>query len=105
MKTGDAQPGGPDEMQRVERLVEELVRQVFGLAPEEASPNARFGEDIGIDSYELLELAMAAQTRFGVRIGDEALAEVETVSDLTRCVIEEMHRRRHGRRSRRTRTD
>ena len=77
-----------------ESLVAEFVAGTLGLTPDEVQPYARFGEDIGLDSYDLLELAMAAQTRFGVRIGDEVLAEVETVGDFARCVSDGMMRGR-----------
>jgi len=71
-----------------QQLVSEFVDEALGLAPGEASPTARFADDFGMDSFDLLELAVEAQERFGGEICDKALAKVVTVGDFGRCVIE-----------------
>jgi acyl carrier protein len=74
-------------------LVEEFLTEELGFAPGVVVPSARFWADFGIDSLDLLELAVDAQERFGAEISDEALAEVETVGDFGRCVSEAVARR------------
>jgi acyl carrier protein len=78
----------------LEQLVEEFLVEALSLAPVESNPTARFVEDFGVDSFDLLELAVEAQDRFGVEISDAALAEVVTVGDFARCVFEAMNGRR-----------
>jgi acyl carrier protein len=78
----------------IHALVEEFVGEALGLAPGEVGRAARFADDLGVDAFDLLELAVEAEERFGVEIGDEALAEVITVGDLGRCVIEAMRRQK-----------
>jgi acyl carrier protein len=52
------------------------------------SLTARIDEDLGMDSLDLLSLAIEAQARFGIEIGDAALANVRTVGDFQRCVVD-----------------
>ena len=72
----------------IEELVEEFLTEELGFAPGEVVPTARFAADYGVDSLDLIELAVDAQERFGAEISDEALAEVVTVGDFGRCVAE-----------------
>jgi acyl carrier protein len=75
------------------QLVEEFVAEWLGLASVEVTPTARFVADLGVDSFDLLELAVEAQDRFDAEIGDEALADVVTVGDFCRCAIEAIAQR------------
>lgn len=72
----------------IEQLVEEFLTEELGFAPGEVVPTARFADDFGVDSLDLLELGVDAQERFGAEISDEALAQVVTVADFGRCVSE-----------------
>jgi acyl carrier protein len=72
----------------IEGLVEEFLTEALGFAPGVVVPSARFWDDYGVGSLDLLELAVDAQERFGVEITDEALREIETVADFGRCVAE-----------------
>ena len=81
---------GPAEEWRLRKRVEELVAEVFGLAPGEVKTHARLREDLGVDSFDVLELAMEVQSRFGVEISDEELEEVETIGDFCSCTIAAM---------------
>ena len=78
---------GPAQDSKLRKLAEEFVTEMFGLAPGETSTNARFADDLGVDSFDLLELAMEARSRFGVEISNEVLKDVQTVGDFCRCVI------------------
>jgi acyl carrier protein len=46
----------------------------------------RLIEDLGAESADLVNLAAAIDDRFGVFIGEEALAELRTVADLEELV-------------------
>ena len=76
----------------IQLLVEEFLGEVLGLAPGELGPTARFADDLSVDSFDLLEIAVEAQDRFGAEIPDEALADVVTVGDFGRCVSEAIKR-------------
>jgi acyl carrier protein len=93
-------PGETGSDPKVEELVEEFLTEQLGFAPGEVVPTGRFSADYGVDSLDLLELAVDAQERFGAEISDEALAKVVTVGDFGRCVSEAIARRERDPRGR-----
>ncbi len=62
-------------MERLEHELKELI--IESLALEDVKPSdieseaALFVEGLGLDSIDALELAMALEERYGVRIGDD----------------------------------
>ena len=51
------------------------------LEPELFTEDARFDEDLGLDSFDLLELIVRIE-EVGVTLTDEEVAELKTVGDL-----------------------
>jgi acyl carrier protein len=64
--------------------VAEIVAVQLGHAA--PRPDDRLIEDLGAESADLVNLAAAIDDRFGVFIGEEALAEIRTVADLEELV-------------------
>ena len=63
------------------RQLIDLTVDVLELPPDKVVPEARFAEELGADSLDLVELVEAIEASFGVRIGDEELAEITTVGE------------------------
>ena len=59
----------------------DLTVDVLELAPEQVVAEARFAEELGADSLDLVELVEALEEEFGVRIDDEELADIGTVEE------------------------
>ena len=59
----------------------EIIREITGRSVASIVPTARFVDDLDVDSLSMVEVAVAAEERFGVRIPDEALASLKTVGD------------------------
>ncbi|HEX8001818.1 MAG TPA: acyl carrier protein [Mycobacteriales bacterium] len=59
----------------------EIVNEITGIKREQVVPDASFVDDLDIDSLSMVEVAVAAEEKFGVRIPDEALAKLKTVGD------------------------
>lgn len=59
----------------------DLTVDVLELAPEQVVPEARFAEELGADSLDLVELVEAIEVEFAVRIADEELADITTVGE------------------------
>ena len=59
----------------------ELTVDVLDLRVEQVAPEARFSDDLGADSLDLVELVEALEEEFGVRIDDEELADIGTVGE------------------------
>lgn len=58
-----------------------LTVDVLDLRDEQVEPQARFADDLGADSLDLVELVEALEEEFDVQIDDEELADIETVGE------------------------
>jgi acyl carrier protein len=59
----------------------EIVEEVAGIDTAEVTTEKSFVDDLDIDSLSMVEIAVQAEDRFGVKIPDEQLAELKTVGD------------------------
>ena len=59
----------------------EIVEEVAGIDAAEVTPEKSFVDDLYIDSLSMVEIAVQAEDRFGVKIPDDQLALLKTVSD------------------------
>ncbi len=57
----------------------ELVGDQLGVDPEKVIPQARFIEDLGADSLDVVELIMIFEERFGISISDAEAENIQTV--------------------------
>lgn len=58
-----------------------LTVDVLDLREDQVAPTARFTDDLGADSLDLVELVEALEEEFDVQIDDEELADIETVGE------------------------
>jgi len=59
----------------------EILEEVAGVLPDDATPEKSFTEDLDVDSLSMVEIATAVEDRFGVAIPDDELANIRTVGD------------------------
>jgi acyl carrier protein len=52
----------------------------------EVTPSKSFVDDLDIDSLSMVEIAVAAQDKFGVEIPDDQLKDLATVQDVVNYV-------------------
>jgi acyl carrier protein len=69
---------GMDRDQVSERLKEVLVTEL-GLDADKIKEEASFEEDLEVDSLGVVELLMALEDEFGVKIPDEEAEDIRTV--------------------------
>jgi len=60
----------------------EIIEEIAGVPADEVTPNKSFVDDLDIDSLSMVEIAVAAQDKFGVEIPDEQLKDLKTVQDV-----------------------
>ena len=70
----------PSETEILEGLAE-IVEEVAGVSPDDVTPEKSFVDDLDIDSLSMVEIAVQAEDKFGVKIPDDQLAELKTVGD------------------------
>ena len=64
----------------------EIVEEIAGVPADEVTPSKSFVDDLDIDSLSMVEIAVAAQDKFGVEIPDDQLKDLTTVQDVVNYV-------------------
>jgi acyl carrier protein len=59
----------------------EVLDEVAGTPADQVVETATFDKDLDIDSLTMVEVVVACEEKFGVRIPDEALEQMSTVGD------------------------
>ena len=59
----------------------DVLAEVAGVAPEKVVREAMFDFHLDVDSLTMVEVVVACEERFDVRIPDEALEKLRTVGD------------------------
>jgi acyl carrier protein len=59
----------------------EIVEEVAGVAADDVTAEKSFVDDLDIDSLSMVEIAVQAEDKFGVKIPDDELANLKTVGD------------------------
>ncbi|MEU6809342.1 acyl carrier protein [Streptomyces sp. NPDC046831] len=68
-----------------QRLIEVMVERL-GLEPHELTPDARFKEDLGLDSLDMVELVSAMEDELGVPVSDEVALSLTSLGDVVAYV-------------------
>ncbi len=55
--------------------------EVLAVDPSQVTPEASFGDDLGADSLDLVELVMALEETFGIEVAEDELKEIKTVGE------------------------
>jgi acyl carrier protein len=59
----------------------EILEEVAGVTPADATPEKSFTDDLDVDSLSMVEVVVAAEEKFGVRIPDDEVKNLKTVGD------------------------
>jgi acyl carrier protein len=64
-----------------EDRVKEIIAKELEVEVKQLTPDAKFIEDLGADSLDIVELVMALEEEFGIDIPDEDADKLKTVGD------------------------
>lgn len=67
------------ERTEIESKLTDLLVEELGLERDKVTSEARFEEDLEVDSLGVVELLMALEDGFGVKIADEEAEKIATV--------------------------
>ena len=59
----------------------EILQEVAGVAPEQVTPEKNVVDDLDVDSLSMVEVVVAAEETFEVRIPDDDVKNLRTVGD------------------------
>lgn len=74
----------------VAEKVKELIVKQLDIKESEVVPEAKFIDDLGADSLDIVELIMALEDEYGIEIPDEDAEKMETVGDAIRYIEERL---------------
>ena len=66
--------------------IKDIIVEQLGVNADQIKPEAKFIEDLGADSLDIVELVMALEEEFGTEIPDEVAEKLQTVGDVARFV-------------------
>jgi|UniRef100_A0A7C2YV10 acyl carrier protein len=66
----------------LEQRIKEIIADQLGVEVDKLNPGAKFVEDLGADSLDVVELIMAFEEEFGIEIPDEDAEKIRTVGDV-----------------------
>jgi len=67
--------------------LKEIVEEVAGVSASLIELDKNFTDDLDVDSLSMVEVVVAAEERFGVKIPDEAVTDLATVGDAVNFII------------------
>jgi len=67
--------------------LKEIVEEVAGDSASLIELDKNFTDDLDVDSLSMVEVVVAAEERFGVKIPDEAVTDLVTVGDAVNFIV------------------
>ncbi len=72
--------------EEIQERLKQIVINQLGVEEEAVSGKAKFIEDLGADSLDIVELVMAMEESFDIDIPDEEAENIRTVDDAVNYV-------------------
>jgi acyl carrier protein len=63
-----------------------ILEEVADVSPGDVTDEKSFVDDLDVDSLSMVEVAMAAEEKFGVKIPDDELPKLKTVGDAVKYI-------------------
>jgi acyl carrier protein len=63
-----------------------IVEDVAGVPASDVQSDKAFVDDLDVDSLSMVEIVVAAEEKFGVRIPDDEVKNLKTVGDAVRFI-------------------
>jgi acyl carrier protein len=58
-----------------------IIAEQLDVKPSEVTPEKSFTDDLGADSLAIVELVLALEEQFGIKIPDDKVDEIRTVAN------------------------
>ena len=65
----------------------EILNEVADVDAADVTAEKSFTEDLDVDSLSMVEVAMAAEEKFGAKIPDDELPKLKTVGDAVNYIV------------------
>ena len=71
-------------LDQIKRILEEIT----GTDPDDVHMDSKLTDDLGLDSLDAVEVAMAVEEEFDIEIDDEDLLELHSIQDIVDTIQE-----------------
>jgi len=75
-------------MQDIDTEIKNLIAEIIEKDPADLDPNARFVEDLGVDSMMALEILAAIEKKYKISIPEEKLPQLTNLNDTIKIAKE-----------------
>ncbi|MFJ8430352.1 acyl carrier protein [Kitasatospora sp. NPDC094019] len=65
----------------------EIVNEIAGIPTEDVALDKSFTDDLDVDSLSMVEVVVAAEERFDVKIPDDEVKNLKTVGDAVNYIL------------------
>ena len=65
----------------------EIVNEVAGIPAADVQLDKSFTDDLDVDSLSMVEVVVAAEEKFGVKIPDDEVTNLKTVGDAVTYIL------------------
>lgn len=69
--------------------IKEMIVEQLDVEADEVTMDANIQEDLGADSLDIVDLVMAVEDEFEIKIEDEAVEGMKTVGDIVNFINKE----------------
>ncbi len=73
-------------MANVEEKIKAILVEAFDMKPGEITPQANLKKDLEMDSLEVVELVIALEKEFNIKIGDGTISTGGSIGDVLKVV-------------------
>lgn len=75
-------------MNDIDTEIKNLIAEIIEKDPADLDPNARFVEDLGVDSMMALEILAAIEKKYKISIPEEKLPQLTNLNDTIKIAKE-----------------
>jgi len=76
------------DKQEIIDKINQVFEESFEIEKEKLLPQANIFEDLGLDSLDVVDLVVALQQKFGIKIrDDQRLRDIRTLEDIYKFVL------------------
>jgi len=80
-------------MENIENEIRNVIAEIIEKDPKEVTPDAKFFEELGVDSMMALEILTAVEKKYKIVIPEEKLTQLTTLSDTVRVAKEYLEKK------------
>ena len=67
--------------------IRDIVVEVAGIDGAQVAMDKKFADDLEVDSLSMVEVIVAAEEKFGVKIPDDEVTKMATVADAVNFIV------------------